>query len=222
MYMIYRLNAKGNCTSYGKKCDRIIYADKSDLPLTIMKSLKQNQNNKSSHKFCELVSFNRTKPYAIVIGANPAKGLPDKFDRTNSRIAKKIYRQKTQSGEYQYGGYVLVNLYTILTSSVEKLLMYINNVEDDSINDFSTILMDFLLQSSNDLYICWGPKMKMCDKHGKTLLQTSVLNLIINIINNNKNIVYYSANSKGTHIHPCDSSFTQFIQLTSNNLNQIK
>lgn len=221
--MIYILNARGNNTHLRKKvfekCTRLIFADSPTLPLTSMVSLSKTPN--PNHKLCEIISFNRPGPYAIAIGANPAKGKKNYFDKTNLVVAKEIYSKKKQSGDYQYGGYILFNLYTILSSSVEKIITYIDN-SNDKLNDFSTALCFLLSQSSDDIYVFWGPKMKGNNKRKRNLIQNSVSTLISSIVNNNTNMVYYSADAKGDHVHPCDSNFTQFIQLTSNNLSQVR
>ena len=57
--------------------------------------------------------------------------------------------------------------------------------------------------------------------NNKKLIQNSISTLINNILNNNTNMVYYSADSMGSHIHPNNSNFKQFLPLSINNLNQV-
>ncbi len=190
--MITILRGKGNNKRNGKVINsnfyRLIISDAIVLPLRRMTTLKaiNNKTNIPNHKYCEIISFNRPGIYAVAIGCNPSRGSKNVFDKTNLKIAEELYKNKT------YCGYILFNLFTVLTPSIAKLKTYIKNCQADLQNNFQLNLCNFLIHNKLDIYAFWGPDAK-----------SFVNNQLKTVLQQNMHLIRYTSDSNGNFIHPC-------------------
>ncbi len=204
---MYVHKAYGNNTRKKKKiltnCTRLIFCDNQNLPLTRFGTLKALQNVKIDHKFFEIIDFNNDKnDFALVIGCNPSKGSKNCFDSSNLKISKKL--------NSNYRGYCLLNLYTVLTSSISKLKIYLRNKSNDYSNNFIEIILSLLFTlNGNNIYICWGKKAL------DSLVLSSFAKNCFKSIDLTKNNFFYSSDKKSEFVHPSDSNFDSFKPLTN-------
>ena len=178
-----------------KNCRRIVYSD-CNLPL---------QNG--GHKYAEVITFDNSKKenYAIAIGLNPAKGESDCFDLTNKKIAKKI------EDKQNYKGYILLNLYSVIQPNCTELCKYIKDNPCDTKNNMQEEIIKQIINSNNDIYIFWGIKAK----EKRLLTNPYLLKVLENLLNVSNRNIYYSADIKGSFVHPANKTFSDFCSLTN-------
>lgn len=206
--MLYLLKANANNVSRGQKifnnCSRIICCDSPTLPLNRFKKLK-TQQSPAHRKFFEIIDFgNGLSNFALVIGCNPARGAKNTLDDTNLHIAQNLFKSNA------FGRYILVNLFTVLTPSVELLERYTKHNLGDPDNNFVRVIASLLNNFAfHSVYICWGPKLK-----NSSLLAPMVRSQIqsINLANSN---FYYSVDASNNFVHPCKGKLAGFMPLLS-------
>ncbi len=211
-----------NCTATSQIWYRKNYSKENinkDYARMVFSSKKLPLND-NDEKYAEIVIFdkNSDKPFAIAIGANPARGEVDIFDKTNFKIAQKLKATK------KYKGYFLLNLYPFLTRSVKELNAHLNKITLDEFRLLSTMqiyIHMFLKNNINDVFIFWGDKISGPSAKYKHLLPFNLKLYIINCVIAGSNRFYYSADIHGDIIHPCKNDFDHFELLSKKNITKI-
>lgn len=163
--------------------------------------------NLNTYKYGEIITFDNNSSsgnYALTIGLNPALINPQKFDATNRKVAN--YLRNCQNN---YDGYILLNLYSVVTNNSSELCKHIKLNPMDLFNNIQNQVLNTMKNFTGDIYLFWGPNAT------KKRLLTNVE--ILSYIQQSLSIknYYYSADSNQKFVHPGDATFLGFLKLTS-------
>jgi len=150
-------------------------------------------DSSKTQKYWEIINFvapkSNNKGMAVVIGANPA--LLDLYhvDATNGFIAKELWNKG-------YTGYLLLNMYSIVTKSIVELKEIARNIPNIYQGEK---VINFLQKyhSNMDLFLIWGKAE--CDF--KFVDQTSIEKSLEFILKTWKKDIYFNCLS-GRFLHP--------------------
>ena len=181
---MYVCKAKGSsvCIDKAKKkdCLRTIICDNHALPLSAQ----------ANHKFCEIVDFvgSTNTDYALCIGLNPKWGRENQFDRSNQKLAGYL--------KQNYKGFILFNMFSILTDSKQQLKQYIKNNTSDVINDMRDVIAFVVSATQNDIVLFYGDD-------AYSYVQSTRLSAAMSTAHTNNRTIYISwdnSNAKFVHV----------------------
>ena len=141
---MHELKAVGNSGSINKtkakNCERNIFCDSPQLPLT----------DYNDHKYFEIVEFKGSSNvnFALCIGLNPKWGREKQFDRSNQKIAGYLFNN--------YKGFILFNMFSIVTPDMGALKQYICTKPDDLQNDMRDVVSFVVRATACDIYLFYG------------------------------------------------------------------
>lgn len=126
-----------------KDCERCVSCDSLKLPL-------QEKTPYKDHKYGEIVEFKNStnQNFAICIGLNPKWGREKQFDRSNQKIAGWL--------KPNYKGFVLLNMFSIVTKDMSDLCAYIASNAYDLQNDMRDVVAAIIQRTSYDIYLFYG------------------------------------------------------------------